>query len=118
MASDYEVLLRRGNGHNKTVTITDCYSEQEARETAESMYGMEVLRVLWKGRSGGNTSSTTSSHSQPSDAPSGGEYDPLGVIGLLIVLFVLYAIIQFWWIVIPGLIVAFILWCFTLSDDD
>ena len=48
--STYEVLLRRGNGINKTVYIHDCMSDQEARETAEAMYGMEVLRVLWRGR--------------------------------------------------------------------
>ena len=118
MASDYEVLLRRGNGHNKTVIITDCYSEQEARETAESMYGMEVLRVLWKGRSDGNTSSTTSSYSQPSDRSSGGDLDPLGVIGLILVLFLLYAVVQYWMFIIPAIIFAFILWSFSLKDND
>ena len=118
MASDYEVLLRRGNGHNKTVTITDCYSEQEARETAESMYGMEVLRVIWKGRSGGSTSSSTSSYSPPSDRSSGGDFDALGVIALLAILFGVYFVVTFWWILIPLAIICFIIWSFTLNDDE
>ena len=51
MTSKYEVLLERSNGHNKTVIINDCYSSQEAEERAEAMYGMPVLRVLYRGRS-------------------------------------------------------------------
>lgn len=51
MTSKYEVLLKRSNGHNKTVMIEDCYSSQEAEERAEEMYGMPVLRVLYQGPS-------------------------------------------------------------------
>jgi hypothetical protein len=118
MASDYEVLLRRGNGHNKTVTITDCYSEQEARETAESMYGMEVLRVIWKGRGGGSTTSYSAASPPPSDRSSGGDFDALGVIALLAVLMVVYFVVSFWYVLIPLAIIAFIVWSFMLKDDD
>ena len=45
-----EVLLKRSNGLNKTVLIEDCYSDKEAAERAESMYGMPVLRVIYRGQ--------------------------------------------------------------------
>ncbi|WLW37000.1 hypothetical protein [Synechococcus phage S-MS29] len=51
MTSKYEVLLERSNGHNKTVMINDCYSSQEASDRAFEMYGMPVLRVLYRGQS-------------------------------------------------------------------
>ena len=51
MTSKYEVLLERSNGHNKTVIIDDCYSSQEASDRAFAMYGMPVLRVLYRGQS-------------------------------------------------------------------
>jgi hypothetical protein len=42
--SRYEVLLARPrSGVNKTVFIDDCLSEQEAKDTAQSMYGMKAL---------------------------------------------------------------------------
>ena len=49
MTNKWEVLLARDNGYNRTVIIEDCMYESEARDVAESMYGQEVLRVLWKG---------------------------------------------------------------------
>ena len=49
MTNKWEVLLARDNGHNRTVIIDDCMYENEARNVAESMYGQEVLRVLYKG---------------------------------------------------------------------
>tara|TARA_B100001079_G_C15998681_1_gene335087 strand:+ start:47 stop:469 length:423 start_codon:yes stop_codon:yes gene_type:complete len=49
MTNKWEVLLKRDNGYNRTVIIEDCMYESEARDVAESMYGQEVLRVLWKG---------------------------------------------------------------------
>jgi len=118
MASDYEVLLKRDNGLNKTVIITDCYSEHEARETAESMYGMEVLRVLWRGRTGDNSSSSNDSYSSTSDRSFGGDFDALGVIGLLAFLFVIYFFVTFWYVIIPIGLICFIIWSCTLSNDD
>lgn len=50
MTSNYEVLLKRCNGLNKTVLIEDCYSDKEAAERAEAMYGMSVLRVIYRGQ--------------------------------------------------------------------
>jgi hypothetical protein len=41
--SRYQVLLSRPSGVNKTIFIDDCLSEQEAKDTAQSMYGMEAL---------------------------------------------------------------------------
>ena len=49
MTNKWEVLLKRDNGYNRTFIIEDCMYESEARDVAESMYGQEVLRVLWKG---------------------------------------------------------------------
>jgi|TARA_B100000945_G_scaffold258397_1_gene216108 hypothetical protein len=49
MTNKWEVLLERDNGYNRTVIIEDCMYENEARDVAESMYGMNVLRVLYKG---------------------------------------------------------------------
>ena len=49
MTNKWEVLLARDNGHNRTVIIEDCMYESEAQSVAESMYGQEVLRVLYKG---------------------------------------------------------------------
>ena len=55
MTNNWEVLLKRDNGFNRTVIIEDCMYETEAAEVAESMYGMEVLRVLWKGKTDTST---------------------------------------------------------------
>ena len=55
MTNNWEVLLKRDNGFNRTVIIEDCMYESEAAEVAESMYGMEVLRVLWKGKTDTST---------------------------------------------------------------
>ena len=49
MTNKWEVLLARDNGYNRTVIIEDCMYESEAQKVAESMYGQEVLRVLYKG---------------------------------------------------------------------
>jgi len=49
MTNKWEVLLARDNGYNRTVIIEDCMYESEAQSVAESMYGQEVLRVLYKG---------------------------------------------------------------------
>ena len=68
MGQRYEVLLRRDNGLNKTVIIEDCMSEREAKETAEAMYGMEVLRVLWKPVSSSNSSSSSTSNGSNSSS--------------------------------------------------
>ena len=55
MTNNWEVLLKRDNGFNRTVIIEDCMYESEAAEVAESMYRMEVLRVLWKGKTDTST---------------------------------------------------------------
>lgn len=113
MAGRYEVLLRRGNGMNKTVIIEDCISEQEARETAESMYGMEALRVIWKGSTSSGTSSSTSTAgsnwSSSTESDSG-----VGVLTLMLLCgigTIIMAVIQFWWVfLIIGAILGGLLW--------
>lgn len=109
MASRYEVLLRRGNGMNKTVIIEDCMSEQEARETAESMYGMEALRVIWKGSTSSYTSSSSSSHSSSSYSSSdsnselSGEDIMYGMIGIAAI-FAIFIVISLWPLFLTGAI--------------
>mgnify|MGYP001302970534 CR=1 FL=1 len=39
----YEVLMRRPSGPHKRVIVEDCYTIQEARQRAASMYGLEVI---------------------------------------------------------------------------
>ena len=101
MASRYEVLLRRSGGINKTVIIDDCMSEQEARDTAEAMYGMEALRVIWKGSSSSYTSSSTSSSgsnwSTSTDSDSSGA-GILGLLGLALIGGLVMLVVQFWWV--------------------
>lgn len=118
MASDYEVLLKRSNGINKTVTIQDCMSEQEARETAEAMYGMEVLRVIWKGRSGGSTSSYTAPTSSSSSSFSDVDVDPFAIVIGLGALFAIYFVVQFWWLIIIGFVIAACVYAVVSKDDD
>lgn len=99
MSSRYEVLLRRPGGINKTVIIDDCRSEQEARETANAMYGMEVLRVIWKGSNNSNNSTTTNSTSTWSTNSEGGSgLALLGLIGIVLIGGVVMLIVQYWWI--------------------
>ena len=49
MTNKWEVLLARDNGHTRIVIIEDCMYKSEAQSVAETMYGQEVLRVLYKG---------------------------------------------------------------------
>ena len=110
----YEVLLRRPNGINKTVYIDDCLSENEARETAEAMYGMEVLRVLWAPTNSGNDVTPTHSSS------SGIDIDDFGSIGGILALFVAIVAIgilyYFWWLfLIIGIILVIL---YKIGDSD
>lgn len=99
MSSRYEVLLRRPGGINKTVIIDDCRSEQEARETANAMYGMEVLRVIWKGSSNYSNSTTTDSTSTWSNRSEGNSgLALLGLIGIVLIGGLIMLIVQYWWI--------------------
>ena len=133
--STYEVLLRRGNGLNKTVYIHDCMSEQEARETAESMYGMEALRVLWRGRTvdfenqqnndSGNWSSG-SSNSSGSDI----SFDQILAIGALILIVAIAMVVweflvavwaftvAYWPWLLGGSVLLFVLWAVFIMDDE
>ena len=110
MASRYEVLLRRPGGINKTVIIDDCISEQEARDTAEAMYGMEALRVIWKGSSSSYTSSSTSSVGSNWSTSTDNDSSGAGILGLLALAIVgglVMLVIQFWWIfVIIGVVLG------------
>jgi len=133
--STYEVLLRRGNGLNKTVYIHDCMSDQEARETAEAMYGMEVLRVLWKGRTDDwenrNNSSvdSVSNYNNNKETSTMTFTEMLGAIlvfAFLFFLFVIYemllatwAFIVAYWPWILGIsILAFLIWAWLLPDEE
>jgi len=94
MSKRYEVLLRREGGLNKTVIIDDCLSEREAKETAESMYGMEALRAIWKPDNSSNSSNNSSS-----GFSSGGSTDEtsiLGLIGVVCVGAALYIVYHLW----------------------
>lgn len=115
--SRYEVLLRRGNGLNKTVIIEDCMSEQEAIHTAESMYGMEALRATWRP----HTNVTFGDHSdcdhEHSSSRSSSSYDSSSSLGLLLVgavlVFggmVLSFVMAHWPWFLGGAIILFILW--------
>ena len=84
---------------NKTVIIEDCYSDQEARETAESMYGMEVLRVMWIGNDSHSYESTSNYSSSSSNSIDGGSI--LGLLALLAIGAVIMFIVKYWWIVVP-----------------
>ena len=119
MSRRYEVLLRRDNGFNKTVYIDDCYSEQEARETAEAMYGMEVLRVIWAPHN-------TSSESQSSAAPSFNftQGDSVGsltgfaaLIALIAVLWAIMFVVQYWYIFVPIVVILGLLIWYGSQDD-
>ena len=133
--STYEVLLRRGNGLNKTVYIHDCMSDQEARETAEAMYGMEVLRVLWKGRTDDWENRNNSSVGSVSNNNNNKETSTMTftemvgailVLALLFFLFVIYemllatwAFIVAYWPWILGIsILAFLIWAWFLPDEE
>ena len=110
--SDYEVLLRRDNGMNKTVIIHDCYSDQEAADTAEAMYGMEVLRVMWLGKTNNDSNSSESvSYS------SGSSSDIGGFFGAIVGLFFLILIVQFWKIALVIGAILLILYVIGASDD-
>jgi len=98
MAGRYEVLLRRGNGMNKTVIIEDCMSEQEARETAESMYGMEALRAIWKGSDSSYTSSSTPVSNNWSSSTDSSGAGILGLLGLALIGGIVMLVVQFWWL--------------------
>jgi hypothetical protein len=133
--STYEVLLRRGNGLNKTVYIHDCMSEQEARETAESMYGMEALRVLWRGRTVDfeNQSNTTHNSGDCSNNSSGSDISLSQILGVgalilvaalaMIVWEILVTIwvftVAYWPWLLGGSVLLFVLWAvFVMEDDD
>ena len=133
--STYEVLLRRGNGLNKTVYIHDCMSDQEARETAEAMYGMEVLRVLWKGRTDDWENRNNSSVGSVSNNNNNKETSTMTftemvgailVFAFLFFLFVIYemllatwAFIVAYWPWILGIsILAFLIWAWLLPDEE
>ena len=101
MAGRYEVLLRRNNGINKTVIIEDCMSEREAIETAESMYGMEALRAIWKGSDSSYTSSSSSSGGSNWSSSTDTEIDGetiLGLVGLAFIAEIVYLFIHYWWV--------------------
>jgi len=133
--STYEVLLRRGNGLNKTVYIHDCMSEQEARETAEAMYGMEALRVLWRGRTEdfNNQSSDNSSNWSSGSGSSGSDisFDQILAIGALILIAAIAMVVweflvavwaftvAYWPWLLGGSVLLFVLWAvFIMEDED
>ena len=133
--STYEVLLRRGNGLNKTVYIHDCMSEQEARETAEAMYGMEALRVLWRGRTedfNNQSNDNSSNWSSGSSSSSGSDisFDQILAIGALILiaavamivwefLVAVWAfIVAYWPWLLGGSVLLFVLWAVFIMDDE
>tara|TARA_B100000131_G_scaffold249454_1_gene242729 strand:+ start:10092 stop:10421 length:330 start_codon:yes stop_codon:yes gene_type:complete len=101
----YEVLLQRDNGINKTVIINDCYHEDEARQTAEAMYGMPVLRVLWKGE----TNSGQSTAQYPTTRT--GVFSSLSALPLIIGFLFLVLLSQIWLpLLIIGAILALLAW--------
>ena len=133
--STYEVLLRRGNGLNKTVYIHDCMSEQEARETAESMYGMEALRVLWRGRTvdfENQQNNDSSNWSSGSNSSSGGDVSLSQILGVgalilvaaiaMVVWEMLIAIwaftVAYWPWLLGGSVLLFVLWAVFIMDDE
>ena len=133
--STYEVLLRRGNGLNKTVYIHDCMSEQEARETAESMYGMEALRVLWRGRTvdfENQQNNDSGNWSSGSNSYSGGDVSLSQILGIgalilvaaiaMIVWEMLIAIwaftVAYWPWLLGGSVLLFVLWAVFIMDDE
>ena len=133
--STYEVLLRRGNGLNKTVYIHDCMSEQEARETAESMYGMEALRVLWRGRTvdfENQQNNDSGNWSSGSNSYSGGDVSLSQILGVgalilvaaiaMIVWEMLIAIwaftVAYWPWLLGGSVLLFVLWAVFIMDDE
>ena len=132
--STYEVLLRRGNGINKTVYIHDCMSDQEARETAEAMYGMEVLRVLWRGRTEDfhkksdvtNNSENWTSSSNSQDISFS---QILGIGALVLIagivmlvwemLVAIWAfIVAYWGWLLGGTVILFVLWAVFIMEDE
>ena len=133
--STYEVLLRRGNGLNKTVYIHDCMSEQEARETAEAMYGMEALRVLWRGRTvdfENQSDNSSSNWSTGSSSSSGSDisFDQILAIGALILIAAVAMIVweflvavwtftvAYWPWLLGGSVLLFVLWAVFIMDDE
>ena len=132
--STYEVLLRRGNGLNKTVYIHDCISEQEARETAEAMYGMEALRVLWRGRTEdfNNQSNDNSSNWSSGSSSSGSDisFDQILAIGALILIAAIAMVVwellvavwaftvAYWPWLLGGSVLLFVLWAVFIMDDE
>lgn len=132
--STYEVLLRRGNGLNKTVYIDDCMSEQEARETAEAMYGMEVLRVLWRGRTEDfhNRNNTTHNSGDYSSSSSGSDVsiEQILAVGALVLvaavgmfvwemLVAVWAfIVAYWPWLVGGSVALFLIWALFIMDDE
>ena len=131
----YEVLLLRDGGLNKTVYIHDCMSDHEARETAEAMYGMEVLRVLWKGRTddwenrNNPTVGSVSNNNNNKETSTMTFTEMVGAILLLALMFFLLLIyemllatwafiVAYWpWILGVGIFV-FIIWAWLLPDED
>ena len=133
--STYEVLLRRGNGLNKTVYIHDCMSEQEARETADSMYGMEALRVLWRGRTvdfENQQNNDSSNWSSGSNSSSGSDisFDQILAIGALILIAAIAMVVweflvavwaftvAYWPWLLGGSVLLFVLWAVFIMDDE
>tara|TARA_B100001250_G_C19649418_1_gene721937 strand:+ start:598 stop:942 length:345 start_codon:yes stop_codon:yes gene_type:complete len=97
----YEVLLQRDNGYNKTVTVHDCYSEDEASLLAESQYGLPVLRVLWKRSTNNNTFSDDDYNSMAS--PLNRSFAGfMGGLGLLCVGAGVIILIEFWYLFVIG----------------
>ena len=131
--STYEVLLRRGNGLNKTVYIDDCMSEQEARETAEAMYGMEVLRVLWRGRTEDFHNQNDNTYVSGSNSSNGGSdvsFEQILAVGALILiaavamfvwelLVAVWAfVVAYWGWLLGGSVLLFVLWAVFIMDDE
>ena len=131
--STYEVLLRRGNGLNKTVYIDDCMSEQEARETAEAMYGMEVLRVLWRGRTEDFHNRNNETYVSGNNSSSGGgdvSFEQILAIGALILIAAIAMVVweflvavwaftvAYWPWLLGGSVLLFVLWAVFIMDDE
>ena len=131
--STYEVLLRRGNGINKTVYIHDCMSEQEARETAEAMYGMEALRVLWRGRTEDFNNQNDNTYVSGSNSSSGGgdiSFEQILAIGALILIAAIAMVVweflvavwaftvAYWPWLLGGSVLLFVLWAVFIMDDE
>ena len=109
----YEVLLQRESGHNKTVFIHDCWNEQEAETTAESMYGLPVIRVLWKGES--KQPEDNSGYDSNFGRPHFGKM--LGWFPILVGCAFILFLVQLWLpLAIIGCILAFLAWYGSLDD--